>query len=617
MSRILKVVVGCAVALTLMATEALAAENGSPEPATDEFGSDYWVAPSGDDTAVPPLLAELLDDSGGGEIVGGGTTSIGTRPFQVALFPRTSICGASIIHPNYLLTAAHCVDFLTIGDPLSVRVGSSTYNGGGTVRSGSAPSGGAIESVKIHEDWAPFTSSNDLAVVILTNPLPMSSNVQRVRLIEPGAAMNRFWSTNRPAIVSGWGTTCWLSCNLSTGLRQVSVPVVSNATCGSSTAYGSWFNGTTMVCAGLMSGGKDSCQGDSGGPLTVAGTGGPFEIGIVSWGNECAAPNYPGVYTRVAAYNNYLRALVPLSDDFRDAYLLSGTASVNGSTRHATRESGEPTVPATTTGRTIWYRCLASSNGTFSANTNGSGYDTTLGVYTGRSVDALTVIAQDDDSGSGTHSSVTFPVTKGTVYKIQVGSKGIQDGFPQLLHNLPCQLESFPDVGRYSGAFEDIEWMVTRNITTGYSDGTFKPTVGATRAAIAAFLYRYSGSPAGPFPDPGFSDIPPSHQFFTEIAWAASQNVVGGFLDGTFKPTRSVTRQEIAALLYRLHGSPVGPFPEPGFTDVSVLHLLFDAISWASAVGIVGGYVDGSFQPARAVSRQEIAAILNRYDNLP
>lgn len=617
MSRILKVAVGGALALTLMATSSLAAEDISQEPATNEAGSSYWVGPSGDDTIVLPSVEDLLDDSGGGEIVGGAPTSIGTRPFQVALFPGGSICGASIIHPNYLLTAAHCLDSLTPGDPLSVRVGSSTYNSGGTVRSGTFPSGGAIENVAIHEDWDPWASSNDLAVVVLTNPLPMSSNVQRVRLIEPGAAMNRFWTTNKPAIVSGWGTTCWLSCNLSTGLRQVSVPVVSNATCGSNTAYGSWFNGTTMVCAGLMSGGKDACQGDSGGPLTVAGTGGPFEIGIVSWGNECAAPNYPGVYTRVGSYNNALRELVPVSDDFRDAYLLSGTTTVKGATRHATRETGEPFVPSANTTRTIWYRCLASASGTYSANTNGSGYDTTLGVYTGRSVDALTVVAQDDDSGTGTHSSVTFPATKGTVYKIQVGSKGTQDGYPQLSHNLPCQLESFADVGRYSGAFEDIEWMVTKNITTGYSDGTFKPTAGATRAAIAAFLYRYSGSPAGPFPDPGYTDVPPSHLFFKEISWAASQNVVGGYLDGTFKPNRSVTRQDIAALLYRLEGSPAGPFPNPGFTDVTSAHLFFDGISWAASVGIVGGYVDGSFQPARPLSRQEIAAILYRYDNLP
>ncbi len=70
-----------------------------------------------------------------------------------------------------------------------------------------------------------------------------------------------------------------------------------------------------MICAGYMQGGKDSCQGDSGGPLILEDANGWFQIGIVSWGNECALANYPGVYTNLANYRNWIEGYTgPLLD---------------------------------------------------------------------------------------------------------------------------------------------------------------------------------------------------------------------------------------------------------------------------------------------------------------
>lgn len=76
---------------------------------------------------------------------------------------------------------------------------------------------------------------------------------------------------------------------------KVSIPIVDHKKCQNAYRY---MRPVTdrMICAGYDNGGKDSCQGDSGGPLTANGT----LYGIVSWGYECAIPNYPGVYTNVA-----------------------------------------------------------------------------------------------------------------------------------------------------------------------------------------------------------------------------------------------------------------------------------------------------------------------------
>lgn len=100
------------------------------------------------------------------------------------------------------------------------------------------------------------------------------------------------------ARVSGWGATSEGGPGSAT-LLAVYKPVVSNAACNA--AYN---GGITdgMICAGVPEGGRDACQGDSGGPLTA----GNIVIGIVSWGQGCARPNFFGVYARVAHYRNWI-----------------------------------------------------------------------------------------------------------------------------------------------------------------------------------------------------------------------------------------------------------------------------------------------------------------------
>jgi secreted trypsin-like serine protease len=78
-------------------------------------------------------------------------------------------------------------------------------------------------------------------------------------------------------------------------LMAATVPVVADADCA--TAY-TRFSADSMVCAGYPQGGVDTCQGDSGGPMIAAG----LLVGIASWGDGCARPGKPGVYTRVARY---------------------------------------------------------------------------------------------------------------------------------------------------------------------------------------------------------------------------------------------------------------------------------------------------------------------------
>ena len=166
--------------------------------------------------------------------------------------------------------------------------------------------------------------------------------------------------------------------------------------------------------------------------------------------------------------------------------------------------------------------------------------------------------------------------------------------------------------------------MVRQGITSGYPGGVFKPTAPVTRQAMAAFLYRAKGSPFGtitcetaPFPD-----VPADHPFCGQILWLAESGISGGYDDGTFKPEAPVSRQAMAAFLYKASSSSYGPGgltpavcppPDDPFPDVPDTHPFCGYIAVALDGGITTGYADGTFKPAAPVSRQAMASFLYRW----
>src|SRR5699024_11143305 len=110
--------------------------------------------------------------------------------------------------------------------------------------------------------------------------------------------------------------------------------------------------------------------------------------------------------------------------------------------------------------------------------------------------------------------------------------------------------------------------------TTGYTDGMFHPERQVTRQTMAAFLYRYAhdGAQAPACTDAPFDDVPVGNPFCGAIEWLVTQEVTAGYGDGTFRPTKAVTNQTMAAFLYRLghDGAQAPACSEPPFADVPI-----------------------------------------------
>ncbi|XP_047456921.1 trypsin I-P1-like [Mugil cephalus] len=222
-------------------------------------------------------------------IIGGQEVKPYSIKYQASLQTETGqhYCGGTLVHPQWVVSAAHCWR-----PSVMMRVVLSEHS---LVETEGFEQNFNVSKIYVH-NFNYKTFNNDIMLIKLSEPALLNANVQPVELPDE----------NTPQIsgvctVSGWGVTQVYSYILSPVLRAVDVRETPNC------FWYYWSRVTpNMMCAGSPFGGKDSCQGDSGGPLVCNGY---FE-GIVSWGISCANPYYPGVYTKVRNYVQWINWII-------------------------------------------------------------------------------------------------------------------------------------------------------------------------------------------------------------------------------------------------------------------------------------------------------------------
>jgi hypothetical protein len=363
--------------------------------------------PKGDEKPVrqPPPL---------GSIVGGTTAPTGAYPFFVSV--QTSggshFCGGTLVSSTRVLTAAHCVDGGVTAAGLRVVIGANKLSAPtpqGEIRN--------VSAIAINPAWNATTFENDVAILTLSS----ASTKAWSRLAgagDPTAAGNTVRAIGHGATSEGGSG--------SDDLLQVDLPIQSDATMSSSSAYGSSFVGAVMLGAGPLTGGMDTCQGDSGGPLFIPGATQNALVGDTSWGTGCARPNRPGIYGEV--FQGTMRTFVdnnvprPVNDNFGGSGISGALGTVFGDNTDSTAQPGEPSGPSTPD-TTVWYSWTAPESGPTTFSLRDAAFDTALSVFTGSSVSGLTTIATNDDFNGTLQSKLTFTATAGTTYRIRV------DGF--------------------------------------------------------------------------------------------------------------------------------------------------------------------------------------------
>lgn len=170
----------------------------------------------------------------------------------------------------------------------------------------------------------------------------------------------------------------------------------------------------------------------------------------------------------------------------------------------------------------------------------------------------------------------------------------------------------FADVPADAWYADAVAYVQDNGLMSGTGDALFAPDAGMTRAMLATVLYRAAGSPTVSGAD-SFTDTAADTWYSDAVVWASAQGLVNGYGDGTFGTNNPVSREQIAAILWRYAGSPDAQ-PGPVFADENEISgYAMQAVDWAQGAGIINGRENNRFVPDGSATRAEVAAILMRY----
>ena len=178
----------------------------------------------------------------------------------------------------------------------------------------------------------------------------------------------------------------------------------------------------------------------------------------------------------------------------------------------------------------------------------------------------------------------------------------------------------FTDTKATAWYAEHVDKVYDLKLMNGTGEHTFAPNANVNRAMAATVLYRIAGEPEIEGESP-FGDVPAGKYFTNAVIWAEKNGIVNGYPDGTFRPGDNITREQLAAILYRYAAAEGKAQAEPadlsGFPDAGKVHsYATEAMAWAVGAGLINGVgSDGKsyLQPANNATRAQFATIISRY----
>ncbi len=179
------------------------------------------------------------------------------------------------------------------------------------------------------------------------------------------------------------------------------------------------------------------------------------------------------------------------------------------------------------------------------------------------------------------------------------------------------ETDRYNDVAKGEWYYDAVEYVSERGLMSGTGDGSFSPEGSATRAAVVTILYRLAGEPAVSGGNT-FSDVAADQWYADAVSWASGLGIVTGYSDGTFLPDKAITREELAAILYRYADKSAGMDVSAsadlsGYTDYDQIHdYALEPLSWANAAGLITGTGSDTLSPQSTSTRAQLATVLSR-----
>lgn len=399
-------------------------------------------------------------------------------------------------------------------------------------------------------------------------------------------------------------------------------------------SYGLYTNGVLNLSGGNVAGyggnGKYSSRGIynsmdniimTGGTLkgvSAAGEDSTYFCGICFGSNFCSASLPDPYWWRDSADGSYTssaeKSCLFEYPDFDGCYHFNRVpymevTATNPSSEDSPITGEDNVVPPTTYNVAV----LSVGKGTVTVSpksaVQGDTVTITAAPETGYQLDKLTVTNQNGnsikltDQGNGVY---TFTMPDSEVF--------VTVSFTEL--ELPDLVLPFTDVTTSDWFYDAVAYVYDNGLMTGTSATTFSPNATTTRGMIVTILHRLEGSPAADAS--GFADVESGAWYQEAVDWAAANGIVNGTSETTFAPTSPITREQMAAILYRYaayKGYDVSQLADLSrFSDSSAVNTYAaDALAWANAAGLITGVTDTTLSPQGSAVRAQAATILMRF----
>ena len=264
-------------------------------------------------------------------------------------------------------------------------------------------------------------------------------------------------------------------------------------------------------------------------------------------------------------------------------------------------------------------------NGERPASPGGMQMESALGISAG------SVVTIQDADGSTLYettaadrmSGVIFSsdaVAEGETYTLLVDGETVETAEAVLgvsndtgMGGQPSGGTGFRDVQADAWYADAVQYVVSEGLMNGTDADAFSPDASMSRAMLVTVLYRLSGEPAVS-QDSGFADVAADAYYADAVSRETEQGIVTGTSQTAFSPDESVTREQMAALLYRYAGEPSAAGDLSAYADAdSVSAYASDAMAWCVENGVLNGTDGSRLEPAASATRAEVAAVLQRF----